>query len=160
MKKAFHINANTIKVQLFDNVGANIPIDYFTDIVCQYQSSASFFIHVQIVEADMDALIVSVKVCFMYVLFYRMVIKYLINLQELEEFLIQEDAGKFLDLRHETLSKKEMSGLMRYVGVFAERRFGLSPTRIQKEELARAIVGLFPKIQLVMNCLNVFATFS
>lgn len=62
VKKVFQITANKIKVQLFDNIGANIPKEYFTDIVCQYQSSASFFIDVNVIEADTDALIVTVKV--------------------------------------------------------------------------------------------------
>lgn len=56
-----------IKVQLFDNVGANIPNEYFADIVNQYQSSASFFIDVNVIEADKDALIISVKVGFVHI---------------------------------------------------------------------------------------------
>lgn len=69
--------------------------------------------------------------------------------KELEEFLIQEEAGKFLDLRQESLSKRELNSLMRHVGEFAARRFGLTPSRMQKEEIARAVVGLFPKIKMV-----------
>lgn len=72
-------------------------------------------------------------------------------LKELEEFLIQEEAGKFLDLRQQSFSKREMNSLLRYVGEFASRRFGLTPTRMQKEEIARAVVGLFPKIKMVRD---------
>lgn len=64
VKKVFHITANKIKVQLFDNIGANIPKEHFADIVSQYQSSASFFVDVNVIESDMDASIVTVKVCF------------------------------------------------------------------------------------------------
>lgn len=67
MKKTFRISANSIKVQLFDNIGANIPKERFSDIVRQYQTSAAFFVDVHIVEADKDALIVSVKVGFMQI---------------------------------------------------------------------------------------------
>lgn len=65
--------------------------------------------------------------------------------------MIQEGVGFLLDLRRETLTKNQMNGLMRCVGEFVFRRFGTSPSRVQKEEVAKAVIGLFPNIKMVRN---------
>lgn len=59
---AFNLNCNTLKVNLTDNRNAHINKENFNEIVEKFESSASFYVNLDVIEENVNMPIVSVKV--------------------------------------------------------------------------------------------------
>lgn len=82
-------------------------------------------------------------------------------MKSLEEYLARENAGHILKLQHDNpnlnLSKSQLNQIVRIVGDFARRNFGPIPTKCQREMVAKALIQIFPCVQMV--CATHFITF-
>lgn len=66
-------------------------------------------------------------------------------MREKADVLVKDHEGK----NDSKLSKTQLNLLIRILGKFVQHRFGLVPTSKQKEAVARAMIEIFPCIQMV-----------